>query len=249
MTFLLTSLGAAIFALVVVGGLLLLGALLGERLRILRQDRSGYQRWVESGAPMAFPEILAAFRDDVVVDCGKLQVRSGEVIACDPAFLDCSEPFDEPIPIGEWTVHAVIMADKGPIAALRLVWEDAEITYFTPAWTASDRKEAVATALAHVSCRFGHGLPGDDETREVYIPRKEEEFWDYAVRTDLPVAELRYPEGANLFTCQAGYGDGSYPCYFGRNAEGRAVALFVDFLIGEPRRLPAPVRPEPASNG
>jgi hypothetical protein len=243
------------------GYLVLLAGSVGlyEWGRRVREDRRGFQEFVEAGGPHRFPAMLAAFEGRTpehrklqpppsraeVVSIGQLKVISGDVVLADPAFLpfadDLAAPFDEKVPPGEWPVDAVVLhyADGGRrIGALRVCWDTAEPSHFIVAWPAGARAAARRTRrLPRIGVDSGMACLASVEARDALNARRPQQFWEFVSRC-WPAAKVRFADGANVLVCQAGMGEGDYPCFFAKAADGRSTALYVDFgLIGVEQRL------------
>ncbi|MBL8211379.1 MAG: DUF4241 domain-containing protein [Bryobacterales bacterium] len=236
-----------------------------ERVRRRREDRAGFQEFVQAGAPHTFPALLEAF-DGVtpdhkrlrpppcraeVVPVGRLKVESGSILLTDPAFLpfpeDLGAAFDEKVPAGEWPVDAVVLhyADGSrQIAALRMKWRDSACSSLVLAWRPNSRAAAGhLRRLPRTGIDSGIACLTTVEAREAFNLRQPAQFWGVAMRA-WPAAEVRLPGGFNLFACRSGLGEGDYGCFFGRNAAGQSTGFYVDFgLIGTEQRLQAVALP------
>jgi len=239
----LSILGAAVVVLVVLIVVVGTGSVIFERIRRWREDRSGFSEWFSSGAPYAYPELLQAFRETDsshrVIRAGYLHIPSGTIIAVDPAYLTedgiPAEPFDEAVPIGDWPLDAVIM--DGLVAALRVLWSDAEIAHFEPAFTKQSRQDGLKRrTLPGIYVDSATCCVTSSEGRDAYTQNRNQDI----MGSDDPerVTEVKYAAGINLFCCRSGKGDGTYSCYFAKTSEGRSVGMFVDFgPIGQPERI------------
>lgn len=187
-----------------------------------------------------------------VIDAGTLRLPTGRVVACDPGWTDPGEPLTVAVPPGN---HRM---------------EIATASYPTEHWGKSLHMEDFTGARVVVSGRptvaWELGLrPGED-------PRtlREGEFYGFGVdsgtgcfvdavaagrltggENTVPhdddtdgILVLDDPEsGGNLILYPSGMGDGSYPVWIGRDADGEVSCLVADMLILRHQEL-LPDRPQ-----
>lgn len=254
--------GAILFFGMIIAVLIGIGWLFELRRRRL-EDRSGFGAFIDGGAKMSHPSLLSGFAGHPpqagvivkVVEMGRLKVESGEIYVFDPAFFDSPElqPFDELISPGELRVEAVIVERDGDqrVAAVRVIAEDCQVDHIEPAWTARDRIECrklrtlpgvgvdsatlglfTAESLAGIRAAgqdIGSYSPGsEDASINPYLTGKPEDLF----------GEFSFANGSNCFTFLSGIGDGLYPCFFAKTADGAITALLIDCcFFDEPERL------------
>ncbi|WP_238011866.1 DUF4241 domain-containing protein [Dactylosporangium sp. AC04546] len=182
---------------------------------------------------------------------GALQVPTGAVIAADPGTLDSDEPFTVTVPPGDYPVLIAGMrwAGKGwgetTAAMLRI----------------SDKP----TASWELAVRPGQDvrLLGDDEFYGFGVDTGTGAFLDASGRDSLAAAyeqqqqsgatdgdtakETADPKtGTNLIAYPSGRGDGSYPVWIGRAADGAITCLVADMLLLRDMKPMQPATPDTA---
>ncbi|MFE9020704.1 DUF4241 domain-containing protein [Streptomyces sp. NPDC007808] len=175
-----------------------------------------------------------------VIDAGTLRLPTGRVVACDPGWIDPGVPFTVTVPPGAHPVQIATASYPTEHWGKSLHMED-----FTGARLLVSGEPTVTWEMAL--------RPGED-------PRtlRDGEFYGFGVDTGtgcfvdavaadtltggentLPdeddtdgIVVLDDPEsGANLIVYPSGMGDGSYPVWIGRDADGEVTCLLADMLI------------------
>ncbi|MFT6396409.1 MAG: hypothetical protein ACJAYU_001152 [Bradymonadia bacterium] len=195
-----------------------------------------------------------------VVDCGALKIASGKLAACDPfVCLDGVGEGYVKVPKGEFPVTATIAdvsgEDDGSLmreAYLTVRFNDAPektrklLQMSADGTAANDLPDGefygfsvdAGTACLVDADAVAPGMPEDslewDET--VFQPddggwfdRMEDEHHIREGIANLPLP--RNPDEANIVICHSGWGDGVYPMVGGYDADGRLVAVHIDFLV------------------
>lgn len=252
--------------IVVIGAIIALGAFLFaliwiiELIRRRKEDDSGFQEFLRAGAPHKHDSILRAFEGLApevdftgtlsVHSVGNLNVQSGLIVACDPAFVSAEHvnPFETLVPIGQWPVTAVVLnlPEDKRVAALKVIWSDDAVEYFTPAFSKDEQNicaerrylpavgvdsgtaailsvEAIEPASERIKSGdvFAHGAADPKQ-------QNPSDLW----------MNVHFENGSNIIVCDSGWGDGSYASFFARNAEGKTVGYYLDFgFFDEPVRM------------
>ena len=188
-----------------------------------------------------------------VHELGRLVVTSGSIAASDPLVDPTPRPFQQRIPNGSHSVAVAVACYEGgdervAFARVRLT-ETSPITWRMATTFGQD------TATLRADEYFGYGVDAgtgcfmDPRAGELLSARMDEESEFYNViiegmdRTyrhtwswfDFTPAEGR-PE--NIICFSSGFGDGSYPSFFGFDSQGAVCALVTDFcLFYEPPAL------------
>ncbi|SFF38633.1 DUF4241 domain-containing protein [Streptomyces mirabilis] len=175
-----------------------------------------------------------------IIDAEPLRLPTGHVIACDPHWITPGKPFTVAVPPGDYPTQITT-------AAYASAYEDTpvHIEDYTAARVLISEKPTVAWELAL--------RPGED-------PRtlRDGEFYGFGVDSGTgcfvdAVAATRLvgrentlaqdagpdgilvrrdPEsGGNLIAYPSGMGDGTYPVWIGRDADGEITCLVADMLI------------------
>ena len=211
-------------------------------------------RWLEHGKPVTFS----------VVEAGVLQLTSGRVVAADPLVDPDAPAFDLQVPVGAYPVAlAIARMENGDerIAYARLSFGDGAVR----AWRMA-LLDGQSTAALGADEFFGYGVDAgtgcfmDRDAAERLARRFDEdeaasealiEAMEANCRSTRSWATYRPSEthAANVVCFSSGWGDGSYPSFFGLDEAGRPVALVTDFcVVGAPAAAesapaPAPKRP------
>lgn len=175
-----------------------------------------------------------------VIDAGVLRLPTGQVIACDPDWITPGKPFTVAVPPGDYRTEIAT-------AAYTSAFEDTpvHIEDYTAARVLVSERPTVAWELAL--------RPGED-------PRtlRDGEFYGFGVDSgtgcfvdaaaaarltsrENTLAQNSDPDGilvsedpesgGNLIAYPSGMGDGSYPVWIGRDADGEVTCLIADMLI------------------
>ncbi|GGV20332.1 hypothetical protein GCM10010293_16010 [Streptomyces griseoflavus] len=173
---------------------------------------------------------------------GVLRLPTGSVMAADPATLDeRDQPFTVPVPPGEY-----------PVVTATMKWDGRGCGENTAAMLRVLDKPTVSWELA---VRPGQDtrLLGEGEFYGFGVDSGMAAFLDAAGRDVLAAAcehgcapgETTDPDtGTNLIAYHSGMGDGSYPVWIGRTAEGEVTCLVADMLILHRARPLPPTVPD-----
>ncbi|KZB81988.1 DUF4241 domain-containing protein [Amycolatopsis regifaucium] len=166
---------------------------------------------------------------------GKLRMPSGELVASDPAFLDReTEPFTVTVPPGDYPVEVALIRfvdepDHLRVAAAKLVVTDVPVA----TWEAALRpgEDTLFLGDGHF-----HGYGVDSGTGcfadAAALPEKVdddfiERFTEVKPHLDLTLDGV----DGNIILFNAGWGDGSYPTWIGRAADGTLACFVTDMLV------------------
>ncbi|KFU82939.1 Protein of unknown function [Amycolatopsis lurida] len=176
-------------------------------------------------------------------DAGKLRMPSGRLVAADPAFLDAdAEYFTVTVPPGEYQVEvSVIRFVDEPaherVAAAKLVVADIPVaTWETALWPGQNALFLGDGEFYGYGVDSGTGCFADaaalPEEMGDELLEKFEEVDPYIDVT---------PDGAegNIIAFTTGWGDGSYPTWIGRAADGTPVCFVTDMLVLNRARMMA----------
>jgi len=168
-------------------------------------------------------------------DAGKLRMPSGRLVASDPAFLDAgSGHFTVTAPPGEHRVElAVIRFVDEPaherVAAAKLVVADVPVA----GWEVAVWPEQNALFLGDGEF-YGYGVDsgtGCFADADALPDEVDDDLMERFAEVD-PHVDIT-PDGAdgNIIAFATGWGDGSYPTWIGRAADGALVCFVTDMLV------------------
>ncbi|MFI7110273.1 DUF4241 domain-containing protein [Nonomuraea sp. NPDC050227] len=168
---------------------------------------------------------------------GWIHLPTGSMIAADPFLLDDAVPFTVTVAPGDYAVLIASMRWEGtdwkgetPAVMVRIL--DKPTASWEPALLpGQDVRLLGAGEFFGFGVDAGMGCFLDASGREE-LGRLVEELEDEYNEMDLMDSELRASEtGTNLIAYQSGLGDGSYPVWIGRDADGEVTAFVADMLI------------------
>lgn len=183
-----------------------------------------------------------------VDDLGELRLTSGRIVAADPGYgPDGLEPFTVTVAPGSYRVELSRLAiryngggEDERAAAVRLVIGDAPVTTWEMALLPGQKKEGLPTG--HY---FGFGV---DSGVASFLDADAVPALERLAPTEATAADGLGPiydgldgaigvnavdpqTGANVVAWYSGWGDGSYPVWFGRDASGAVVQVVADMLL------------------
>lgn len=160
----------------------------------------------------------------VVRKLGELATRSGVLSVLDFGY-DAHDlaAFTRRVSPGRYPVDAAILA--GRIAALRVRFSNAPVATWHPA-TRGEYGHIVGVDAGNVALFDVSSFAHLEEWNKARL------FERHVVEVERPRASLvTLWEPNDGVIADSGVGDGSYPCYWGVDAEGRTARLLVDFLM------------------
>ena len=164
---------------------------------------------------------------------GTLALPSGRLIVADPdPWLTEVAQFVDVVPPGTYPVRLSVVRfadDPGHarVAAAAVVVSDAPTVSWDNAWRTGEDELLLGDGEF-----FGVGVDGgrvalvDASAAAVHADTVEDHYDDLSGL----VHEVVKP-GSNLISVESGWGDGSYPVWAGRGADGRVTRFVVDFLV------------------
>ncbi len=177
-------------------------------------------------------------------DIGKLNIKDGKIIACDPICLYFEDPFEADFPIGEYPVELAIASindDDQRIGFARIKFSDAKPVKWDFALT-----DGQDPADLDGDEYFGYGVDsgtgafmdtsGYAEYEQLY--KDEEAFADLKDQIEQNYKDTRswlLWQGAegNAALFSSGYGDGMFASYIGYDEKARICRLVTDFGLLE----------------
>jgi len=171
-----------------------------------------------------------------VLDAGTLRMPSGRLVAKDPSWFTDAEPFTVTVAPGSYPVLVSVVRfagnpDHTRVAAAKIVIRDIP----AESWEMALRAGQDSRALPDASF-YGFGVDAGtgcffDASAAARFSRLDwrdigEAIWD-AITAPVSDAE----SGANMIAFRSGWGDGSYPVWIGRSADGEVACFVADMLL------------------
>ncbi len=176
-----------------------------------------------------------------VREVGTLTLTSGKIVACD-GLIPSDEPFTQTVTPGSYpVVLCLVSGDKGwPIIACAMLRFKDEMPRTWKLATVAGQSEVPDRKgeIVGYGVDTGDGCFADlDAMRElISLQEPYERFRDAVTksRSDWFDYNLDVEPPTNIITFSSGEGDGTYPSYFGYDADGDALCLATDFGIIAP---------------
>lgn len=173
---------------------------------------------------------------DVNIECqevGKLFLPTGDIVACDGLIPDV-DAFEQKVKPGSYPVIlSLALTNLGRhVACAMLHFSDTMPKIFKPAIVANG-----GSSYQHeYGVDTGTGCFADLEAINALLdgPEKYERLKQEVHKPDVDWVDFRVSESCNILVFSSGEGDGTYPSYFGYDADGNAVCLATDFGIIAP---------------
>jgi hypothetical protein len=183
-------------------------------------------------------------------EIGHLVLTSGRIVANDPLAFFQTEPFTVAVPAGTYPVSVFIAhrTDSGGQADQRIAFALVRFRDEQPArWEmALCANQDIATLKKEQF--FGYGVDAGtgafmdaDAAAIVTTLRQDSVLYDeplgdalganYAHTREWAVFVVDKATGLNLVAFSSGWGDGTYPSFWGRSANGDPLCLLTDFLV------------------
>jgi hypothetical protein len=163
-----------------------------------------------------------------VLPAGRVRLSSGRLMAADPSWLPAGSwspamgPFTATVPPGAYAVDlALLRWNDLRVAAARLTIADKPVARWEPALLAGQEPSTLKTGEF-----FGTGVDTG------MIALFDADAADAVGRAELPVIRADQPHQlSGVVVFSSGWGDGYYPTWVGRSADGMVTCFIVDMLM------------------
>lgn len=169
-----------------------------------------------------------------VMDAGTLRMPTGRLVAKDPAWIDDrDQPFTVTVPPGEYPVRLSVaqFADNPEhkrVAAANLVIRDEPAESWEMALLpGEDRRTLMDTEYYGFGVDAGMGCFYDASATLAFARLDRSNVLGDAITS--PMSDLE--SGTNLIAYESGWGDGAYPTWIGRAADGEVTCFIADMLL------------------
>jgi Protein of unknown function (DUF4241) len=202
---------------------------------------------------LAYPEVFelayikgtTVLADSVPVvfythEIGKLKIKSGKIIACDPANLGNHKAFTQTFPIGEYPVQLSVAKynDDERVAFSRIYFSNKPVKHWDVALLPGQKSVSLKDSIIYGhSIDFGTGVFADEvisknfatisdtEWKKMFIAemnKNARNTWSYNLHE---VGKL------NVAVFSTGLGDGYYATYIGYDENNNVCRLLTDFSL------------------
>ncbi len=187
-----------------------------------------------------------------VVDGGTVRMPSGRVVAADPSYVDGGRPFTATIAPGDYRVELSVVRfaaepDHARVAAAKLVVSSVPVTSWELALSEGQNALLLGDGEYYgfgVDAGVGCFVDAAACAALAELAEESEEAQELLMTPMGPkTAVLTEPvSGATLVAYHSGWGDGSYPVWIGRTADGEIACFVADMLVlrGSEEELPDP---------
>ena len=198
------------------------------------------------GAFWFYTQEILQMRDDrdasvKTCEAGTLVLTSGKIVACD-GLLPSDEPFTQTVAPGSYPVilSIALFGEEWPLVACAMLRLKDEMPTVWKIATVAGQSEVVEregeTVGYGVDC--GVGCFADLDTMQTLITSPEiyARLQEQVHQAGMKMVDFQ-PDTArssNIITFSSGEGDGTYPSYFGYDADGNVLCLATDFGIIAP---------------
>jgi hypothetical protein len=179
-------------------------------------------------------------------EIGLLEITSGAVAASDPLVNPAIPPFTRAVPKGRFPVRIAVATNAG--GDERIAFAKVEFSQAAPVRWEMALIEGQDAATLRDGEFFGYGVDAGtgcfmDPRAGSLLEAKMDEVEDYyeviidamdnTYKHTRSWVDLRPDPNAaeNVICFTSGWGDGSYPSFFGLDGEGRPAVLVTDFLV------------------
>ena len=173
------------------------------------------------------------------ISIGKIKIETGEIIACDPSFMQDGRPFTDKFPIGNFNVElaiAKIPVNNNRVAFSRIVFSNKPVAKWTYATRNNEKKIPINdSTLYGFPVDAGMAIYVDKSGRDKFNTYDFNE-WQKVFITKMYEKENTYGyvhdfESHNLAAFSTGYGDGYYGSFIGLDKDGKICRLVSDLGI------------------
>lgn len=178
-----------------------------------------------------------------VKQAGDLVVPSGKIIAAEPVQLNWKEnqrPFSRSVDPGTYPVF-ISLANSSPACLLIKFTDQTAVSWELATKNGQDPMQLGNGQFFGYGVDAGTGgfadagavsrLAADNDAFEKVLQTIKEASLQLCEASDAFQCVLDESSGANVIGCTAGYGDGSYPTYWGIDEHGEVACLVTDFHI------------------
>ncbi|MCQ4035539.1 DUF4241 domain-containing protein [Kaistella montana] len=184
-------------------------------------------------------------------DVGKINLPTGQIVACDPLITNDMKAFEKAFPKGEFPVLVHKERESNCIAYVEIVFKDAPVSEWKLATTeGQDIAELKGEEIFGYPVESGMGCLMDAETQDclnhlekrlfhrkgadfmgIYEEFFHEHFFDENGAID-QFAFLKPDEekSGNIFAFETGYGEGFYASYIGFANDSEPVKIITEFI-------------------
>lgn len=174
-------------------------------------------------------------------DIGRINIESGQIIACDPINMADARPFLQTFPTGKFPLQLSIakVNNAERIAFSRIYFSDKPVVKWEFALDSGKTQSPIdGETFYGYSVDGGTGLFIDVKANKAFsdVSKTDENLWENVFTGEMNTEKLygwQYLlynfQGHNLASFSTGFGDGRYATYVGYDNKGNPCRLLTDF--------------------
>jgi hypothetical protein len=172
-------------------------------------------------------------------DIGKLDIETGNIIACDPIVMHDAKPFVQKFPLGRFPVQLAIakIGDDERVAFSRILFSGEPVVKWEYALEGDEKQRPLnSDTFFGYPVDGGTGMFVDQKSSEEFNRRAlaDSRLWDkvftgYTAPGRYWSYNLYHFGLHSLANFSTGYGDGTYATFVGYDSQNRICRLLTDF--------------------
>lgn len=176
---------------------------------------------------------------------GNLDFPNDKVIASDPAFISDAKPYTKTIIPGSYPLAIFTAGEYKTNALAKLTFSDKPADKWVLAYTSDDARNILDGNITGIAVDTGQCCIVDEVTTHAYNRfvveftknNPDADLWDQLIepKTNNVGAKGRWSKISipnsqhGFYMFHSGYGDGTYPAYWGMAKDGEVVSFIIDF--------------------
>ena len=169
-------------------------------------------------------------------DAGKINLPTGQIVACDPLIVNDMKSFKIIFPQGEFPVLVHKERESNCIAYVEIIFSDTPISEWKMATTEGQNiEELKGEEIFGYPVESGMGCFMDSETQESLNRLENRLFHEHFFDENGAIDQFAFlkpdeEKSGNLFAFETGYGEGFYASYIGFGTDNQPVKIITEFI-------------------